>query len=113
MLQILTNGLRQICQSSGVVWDMEVLACVTFLIWKTCVPDIGRSQLLKYRTEILELLTLLAEKTKSERGYAGTGRLIHRILHTLSAIYPINARFANADEWDDPGKSCCSICNNR
>lgn len=80
-----------------------------FFNLETCVSDINRSQLLKYRTEILELLTLLADKTKSERGYAGTGRLIHRILHTLSAIYPINARLANADEWDDPGKSCCSI----
>ena len=45
----------------------------------------------------------MMEKTKSERGYAGTGRLLHRILHTLVGVYPINARFVNSDEWDDGG----------
>lgn len=53
--------------------------------------------------EIIELLQLLIDKTKTERGYSGTGRLIHRILHTVGAVYTLNARFINSDEWDDPG----------
>lgn len=52
----------------------------------------------------------MIEKTKSERGYAGTGRLIHRILHTLSGVYPINSRFVNSDEWDSPGLSLYVLC---
>ena len=60
-------------------------------------------QLLKYKDEFIELLQLLIDKTKSERGYSGTGRLIHRILHTIAGVYPINTRFVNSDEWDDPG----------
>ena len=62
-----------------------------------------RLQLLQHKGEILELLTLMIERTKSERGYAGTGRLIHRIMHTLVGVYPIDSRFVNSDEWDDPG----------
>jgi len=51
----------------------------------------------------MELLSLLADKTFSERGYSGTGRLIHRVLSTLVGVYPLNARFANADEWNSEG----------
>ena len=61
-------------------------------------------QLLKHKEEFIELLQLLIDKTKSERGYSGTGRLLHRILHTVAAVYPTNARFVNSDEWDDPGE---------
>lgn len=46
---------------------------------------------------------MMIERTKSERGYAGTGRLIHRIMHTLVGVYPIDSRFVNSDEWEDPG----------
>jgi proteasome activator subunit 4 len=50
-------------------------------------------------------LSLLIDKTKSERGYTGTGRLITRILHTVAGVYPVNSRFVNTAEWDDPGLS--------
>ena len=60
-------------------------------------------KLLQYKSEILELLAIMIEKTRSERGYAGTGRLIHRIMHTLVGVYPINSRFVNSDEWENPG----------
>jgi proteasome activator subunit 4 len=43
------------------------------------------------------------EKTKSERGYTGTGRLITRILNTIGSTYPLNTRFLNTDEWEDLG----------
>ena len=50
-------------------------------------------------------MALLVEKTKSERGYTGTGRLINRILHTAATIYTMNSRYVNPDEWDSPGAS--------
>jgi proteasome activator subunit 4 len=56
-----------------------------------------------YKRQIIGLLTLLVEKTKSERGYTGTGRLITRILHTVGGTYPLNTRFLNTDEWEDLG----------
>jgi len=43
------------------------------------------------------------EKTKSERGYNSAGRLITRILSTISSVYPLNSRFVNTEEWDNPG----------
>lgn len=61
-------------------------------------------QILKYRDQLLGLVSLLVEKTKSERGYTGTGRLINRILHSAATIYSVNSRFVNPDEWDSPGE---------
>lgn len=60
-------------------------------------------QLLKHKGQIIGLLKLLVEKTKSERGYTGTGRMISRIVNTLAGTYPINTRLVNTDEWEDPG----------
>jgi proteasome activator subunit 4 len=51
----------------------------------------------------MELLSLLVDKTFSERGYSGTGRLIHRVLSTLVGVYPLNARFVNTDDWNSEG----------
>jgi hypothetical protein len=51
----------------------------------------------------MELLSLLANKTFSERGYSGTGRLIQRVLNTLVGVYPLNARFVNTDVWNSEG----------
>ena len=51
----------------------------------------------------MELLSLLADKAFSERGYSGTGRLIQRVLSTLVGVYPLNARFVNTDEWNSEG----------
>jgi proteasome activator subunit 4 len=47
---------------------------------------------------------LLVDKTLSERGYSTTGRLLTRLLHTLSDTYPLHGRYVNDDEWDSPGK---------
>ncbi|KAL6304169.1 ARM repeat-containing protein [Sparassis latifolia] len=74
-------------------WNMSILrGCFGY----------GGGALLKYKAQMIELMTLLIDKTKSERGFSGTGRLISRILHTVSSVYPINARFVNTDEWDEP-----------
>lgn len=84
-------------------------------IWRFCGKDAvichqntdvyGQIQLLEHKGQIIDLLQLLIDKTKSERGYTGTGRLITRILHTISGVYPLNNRFVNTEEWDDPGVS--------
>ncbi|KAH0590354.1 hypothetical protein H2248_000511 [Termitomyces sp. 'cryptogamus'] len=74
-------------------WNLSILrGCLGF----------GGTVLLKHKQQILNLLVLLIDKTKSERGYTSTGRLIMRTLHTLAETYPTNSRFVNADVWDDP-----------
>lgn len=67
-------------------------------------------QLLQHKAEIMSLLSLLVDKTLSERGYTGTGRLITRILNTITGIHPINTRFVNTDEWEDPSAITFLIC---
>ncbi|KZW02117.1 ARM repeat-containing protein [Exidia glandulosa HHB12029] len=74
-------------------WNMAILRGVL---------GYGGSALLKYKDDILNLLLLLMEKTKSERGFSSAGRLMTRIMHTLSEVYPLNSRFVNTEEWDDP-----------
>ncbi|KDQ20580.1 hypothetical protein BOTBODRAFT_169318 [Botryobasidium botryosum FD-172 SS1] len=61
----------------------------------------GGQELLKYKQDILELIHLLVEKTKSERGYSGSARLVGRVLQSLTGIYPLASRFVNKDEWED------------
>ncbi|KAL1709113.1 hypothetical protein EV121DRAFT_267575 [Schizophyllum commune] len=60
----------------------------------------GGPAMLPYRKDIVQLLKVLIDRTFSERGYTGTGRLISRILHTVSAVYPYDSRFVNQDLWD-------------
>ncbi|TFK57500.1 ARM repeat-containing protein [Heliocybe sulcata] len=75
-------------------WNLSILrGCLGY----------GGSALLKHRKEVLDLLSLLVEKTKNERGYNSTGRLITRIMHTLIGVYPLNSRFVNTEQWNDPG----------
>ncbi|KAH9853059.1 ARM repeat-containing protein [Lenzites betulinus] len=74
-------------------WNMSILrGCFGY----------GGGSILKYKDQLLGLMALLVEKTKSERGYTGTGRLINRILHSAATIYTLNARYVNPDEWDSP-----------
>lgn len=62
-------------------------------------------QLLKHKDAILDLLNVLIEKTKSERGFSGSGRLVQRLMHTLCGVYPTNSRLVNTDEWESEGIS--------
>lgn len=74
-------------------WNMAILrGCFGY----------GAEVFLKYKTQILGLMSLLIDKCKSERGYSGTGRLINRIMYTMTSAYPIRARFLDADEWNNP-----------
>jgi proteasome activator subunit 4 len=72
-------------------WNMSIL--------RGCFGHDGTA-LLKHKADIMELLSLLTDKTFSERGYSGTGRLIQRVLNTLVGVYPLNARFVNTDVWN-------------
>ncbi|KAJ6627278.1 hypothetical protein B0H10DRAFT_1780024 [Mycena sp. CBHHK59/15] len=74
-------------------WNMAILrGCLGY----------GGAAVLKHKEQVLGLLSLLVEKTKGERGFSGTGRLLSRILHNIAGVYPINSRFVNTDEWQDP-----------
>ncbi|KAJ7785950.1 hypothetical protein B0H16DRAFT_1488659 [Mycena metata] len=74
-------------------WNMAILrGCLGY----------GGAAVLKHKEKVLGLLSVLVEKTKGERGYSGTGRLISRLLHNLAGVYPINSRFVNSSEWQDP-----------
>ncbi|KAF7310620.1 hypothetical protein HMN09_00604800 [Mycena chlorophos] len=73
-------------------WNLAIL--------RGCLGYSGPA-LLKYKDQILNLLSLLVDKTKGERGYSSTGRLLSRALHVAS-VYPMNSRFLNTTEWDDP-----------
>ncbi|KAL0950801.1 hypothetical protein HGRIS_007566 [Hohenbuehelia grisea] len=74
-------------------WNLSILrGCLGY----------GGPNLLQYKAQITSIITLLVDKTKSERGYSSAGRLITRVLHTLVGVYPINSRFVNSDEWEDP-----------
>ncbi|KAN0100847.1 hypothetical protein V8E55_000831, partial [Tylopilus felleus] len=75
-------------------WNMAILrGCLGY----------GGPALLKHKETVIRLLSLLLEKTKSERGYSGTAALASRVLHTLTAVYPIHNHFVNGDQWTDPG----------
>ncbi|KAF7339947.1 hypothetical protein MVEN_01912400 [Mycena venus] len=61
-------------------WNMAILrGCLGY----------GGAAVLKHKEQVLGLLSLLVEKTKGERGYSGTGRLLSRLLHNLAGVYPI------------------------
>ncbi|PCH33382.1 hypothetical protein WOLCODRAFT_21973 [Wolfiporia cocos MD-104 SS10] len=62
----------------------------------------GGATSLKHKKELMELISLLLERTKSERGYSAAGRLFNRIVYTLTSVYPMNGRFVNSSEWDSP-----------
>ncbi|KAF9015006.1 hypothetical protein BDQ17DRAFT_1418131 [Cyathus striatus] len=88
-----TSAHAAIPSDTTLHWNMAILrGCLGY----------GGPILLKYQEEIIRVISLLVEKTKSERGYSSTGRLVHRVLNTLAPVYPVNTRFVNKEEWDDP-----------
>jgi proteasome activator subunit 4 len=50
----------------------------------------------------LKLFKLLVQHCYNERGYSGTGRIISKIMHTLTSIYPLHSYFLNTEDWYDP-----------
>ncbi|KAF5375146.1 hypothetical protein D9758_000062 [Tetrapyrgos nigripes] len=84
----------------------SALAADTTLHWNLTILrgclGYGGQTLARHREQIINLMLLLIDKTKSERGYSGSGQLITRVLYTLTGIYPTNSRFVNSDEWLNP-----------
>ncbi|KAI0067754.1 hypothetical protein BV25DRAFT_1834775 [Artomyces pyxidatus] len=76
-----TSSHQAVPSDTTLHWNLSIL--------RGCFGCEGTS-LLKHKSEIIELLTILVDKTLSERGYNETGRLITRILATLSGVYPVN-----------------------
>ncbi|KAG1755009.1 uncharacterized protein EDB91DRAFT_1096702 [Suillus paluster] len=74
-------------------WNMSILrGCLAY----------GAHGLLKHKEDIIDLLSLLLNKTKSERGYTGTAAIVARVMHALSGVYPSDNRFVNDDLWSQP-----------
>ncbi|KAG1757297.1 hypothetical protein EDB19DRAFT_1924203 [Suillus lakei] len=74
-------------------WNMSILrGCLAY----------GAHALLQHKEDIINLLSLLLNKTKSERGYTGTAAIVTRVMHALSGVYPSDNRFVNEDIWNQP-----------
>ncbi|KAG2062138.1 hypothetical protein BDR06DRAFT_978583 [Suillus hirtellus] len=74
-------------------WNMSILrGCLAY----------GAHALLKHKEDIINLLSLLLNKTKNERGYTGTAAIVTRVMHALSGVYPSDNRFVNEDVWNQP-----------
>jgi len=85
-----TSSHEAVPSDTTLHWNMAILrGCLGY----------GGALLLKHQDQILRLLKVLVDKTLSERGFSGTGRLITRLLHTLADVYPLNARYVNDEEW--------------
>lgn len=57
--------------------------------------------ILPYKDDLLDLMQLVCDYTKTERGYSFSARLVQRLLLCLVSIYPSEQRFVNADEWEN------------
>ncbi|KAK7468647.1 Proteasome activator BLM10 [Stygiomarasmius scandens] len=89
----MTSSHAAVPSDTTLHWNMAILrGCLGY----------GGPTLVKKKEQIINLILLLTDKTKSERGYSGTGQLITRVLYTLTGVYPTNSRFVNSDEWDSP-----------
>ncbi|GJJ09464.1 hypothetical protein Clacol_003687 [Clathrus columnatus] len=93
------SSVRTTSTHGAVPADTTLHWCISIL--RGCM-GYGGLALLHRKHEIINLLSLLVDKTLSERGFTSTGRLLTRILSTLTSVYPINSRFVNTNEWDDP-----------
>ncbi|KZP00936.1 ARM repeat-containing protein [Calocera viscosa TUFC12733] len=57
-------------------------------------------ELLSYKDEIIDLLALLIEKTKSERGYTYSARIITKLMGAMTTVYPKEYNLVNPDELE-------------
>ncbi|KAL0578024.1 Proteasome activator BLM10 [Marasmius crinis-equi] len=85
-----TSSHAAVASDTTLHWNLSILkGCLGF----------GGPLLVKKKDQLIDLVLLLIDKTKSERGYSNTAQLITRILHTLVGVYPLNSRFVNNKEW--------------
>ncbi|KAG8722752.1 hypothetical protein FRC08_010362 [Ceratobasidium sp. 394] len=82
-----------------------VISSDTTLLWNMAILrgilGYGGAELLEHKADILKLFKLLVQHCYNERGYSGTGRIISKIMHTLSSIYPLHSYFLNTEDWYD------------
>ncbi|KAG8770133.1 hypothetical protein FRC12_004487 [Ceratobasidium sp. 428] len=82
-----------------------VISSDTTLLWNTTILrgilGYAGAELLEHKDDILKLFKLLVQHCFNERGYSGTGRIISKVMHTLSSIYPLHSYFLNKEEWHD------------
>lgn len=70
-----------------------------------CPFSSAAAQSLKYKDQLLSILSLMREKCFSEKGYSYTGRLLQAILASLTSIWPREGRSANPEIWNSEGKA--------
>lgn len=57
-------------------------------------------EIFAFKDELMDLMMLLCDRTKSERGYFYAAMLVQRVLNLLVNTYPNDHRFVNPDEWE-------------
>ncbi|CAE6462385.1 unnamed protein product [Rhizoctonia solani] len=82
-----------ISSDTTLLWNMGILRGIL---------GYGGPELLDHKEDILKLFKLLIQHCYNERGYSGTGRIISKIMHTLTSIYPLHSYFLNVDDWYSP-----------
>jgi len=60
--------------------------------------------LLKYKSLLIDVLTLSFEKCKSGRGYKWAGKLLSNLILSLCKVYPLEERNVKSDIWFSKGK---------
>ncbi|CDS82081.1 related to BLM10-proteasome activator subunit [Sporisorium scitamineum] len=56
--------------------------------------------LLEYKGDLISVLQLITDNCKSERGYSFGGKLVQKVISTLTSIYPSEQRFVNQETWE-------------
>ncbi|KAG8737973.1 hypothetical protein FRC10_007440 [Ceratobasidium sp. 414] len=87
-----TSAHAVISSDTTLLWNMAILRGIL---------GYGGAELLEHKADILKLFKLLVQHCYNERGYSGTGRIISKIMHTLSSIYPLHSYFLNTEDWYD------------
>ncbi|KAF7306649.1 Membrane protein [Mycena indigotica] len=70
-------------------------------ILRGCVYNDGNA-ILPYQDRLIDLLCLLHEHCRSNRGFTWSAKLLSGSLLTLTHTYPLENKFVNQDEWDSP-----------
>ncbi|KZT61232.1 hypothetical protein CALCODRAFT_447468 [Calocera cornea HHB12733] len=91
------SSIRSTSSGTGVPGD-------TALHWNLSILrsafHFSSPEILKHKDEIIELLALLIEKTKSERGYTYTARIITKLMGAMTTMYPTEYNLVNPDELE-------------
>ncbi|CEL52206.1 Proteasome activator complex subunit 4 OS=Xenopus laevis GN=psme4 PE=2 SV=1 [Rhizoctonia solani AG-1 IB] len=82
-----------VSSDTTLLWNMGILRGIL---------GYGGRELLNHKEDILKLFKVLIQHCYNERGYSGTGRIISKVMHTLTSIYPLHSYFLNFNEWHDP-----------